>query len=205
MEETIEDINDIVLLLAIWGIEPILRDEIWQSYGYKKRPRKGHIWSKLFPKRFELDYWIKKEILTMGTIDVLNGIKNSNLSYDKKVLIGVGVIDQILAKTEHMLNKETFLQNVVSRFKSCSVCERSKFYEPFILEADEMSSQRAFARFLVGTITLLGTPPFTGELLMSREQITHIIERSTIKGKFRALLPEDKIQEYAEVIGQEVF
>lgn len=68
------DINDLVVFLAGTAMKPLLNDEIWQNYGYKKRPRKGNIWNRVFPKKFELENLITKEVLTMGLIDVLTGI-----------------------------------------------------------------------------------------------------------------------------------
>ena len=65
MENKITDINNLTLFLAVAGMKPLLNDEVWQCYGYKKRPKKGNIWNKIFPKMFELENFISKEILTM--------------------------------------------------------------------------------------------------------------------------------------------
>src|SRR3989344_2720433 len=83
------DINDLVLKLSVIGMKPLLDDEVWQCYGYKKIPKKGLIVSKMFPNK--LEDFITKEILTLGLIDVLNGIKKSNKTSDTKLLLSIGI------------------------------------------------------------------------------------------------------------------
>jgi len=71
MEHKTTDINDLVEYLASTAMRPLLDDEVWRAYGYKKRPKSGNILHKLFPDKFELEDFITKEVLTMGLIDVL--------------------------------------------------------------------------------------------------------------------------------------
>lgn len=94
------NVEDLVNRLAAAGMMPLLNDEIWQCYGYNKRPQKGNIWFKMFPKKFKLEKLIEKELLTMGLIDVLTGIKKSTETPETKLLIAVGVIDKFLFGTK---------------------------------------------------------------------------------------------------------
>jgi hypothetical protein len=87
MENKISDINDLVLFLTATAMKPLLNDEVWQCYGYRKRPKHGNIWNRIFPKMFELENFISKEILIMGLIDILNGIKKSREESDTKLLL----------------------------------------------------------------------------------------------------------------------
>jgi len=112
MENKITDINDLVLQIAVMAMRPVLNDDVLQCYGYKKKPKHGSMWDKIFPKMFALENFISQELLIMGLIDVLNGIKKSNETPDTKLLISIGVIDQFLTTTEHMFSSELFMKNL---------------------------------------------------------------------------------------------
>lgn len=204
MENKITDINDLVIFLTGTAMQPILNDEIWQKYGYKKRPRRGNIWSRLFPKKFELENLITKEILTMGLIDTLNGIKKSNVSLDNKLLIAIGVIDQTLSTTSHLFETRVFIENLLSTYKACSSCEKSKLHESFILKTKDILRKKDFAKFLVGTIALLGTLPFAEDLLLKSDYLKNVIDNATLENKLKVGLSEDKFQEYAKLLSEKI-
>ena len=155
MGNKITDINDLVLSLAVVARKPLLNDEVWQCYGYKKRPRQGNMWNKIFPKMFELENFISKEILTMGLIDVLNGIRKSTETSDTKLLISIGVVDQFLSTTKHMFSLDLFMENLFSTYASYLKSEKSKIHEPVILKSKDVLNKKDFAKFMVGTIKLL--------------------------------------------------
>lgn len=155
MSDKITDINDLVVFLAATAMKPLLNEEVWQCYGYKKRPIKGAIWTKLFPKKFALDNFISREVLTIGLIDMLNGIKKSDVPDDTKLLIAVGVVDQFLATTKNMFKTDDFMQNLFSAYASYLKGEKSKLHEPIILKSKDVLDKKDFAKFMVGTIKLL--------------------------------------------------
>jgi len=207
MENKISDINVLVLFLAVTATKPLLDDKVWQCYGYTKRPKHGDIWSKIFPKRFELEDFISREILTMGLIDVLNGIKKSQQKSDIKLLLSIGVIDHILSVTKHVFPPDLFMENLFSTYDSYLKSEKSKIYEPIILKAKNVLNERDFAKFIVGTIRL-----FTHEAddyLLNSDYIKSFIDKSDIEksAKERRLkisMSEEMYKKYVPLIEEKI-
>ena len=78
-------------------------------------------------------------------------------------------------------------------------------YTPFILKSKDILSKRDFAKFLVGVTTLLGTPPFSGDLLISSEYIKDLVEELTVEKRLIIEMPKDLFQEYATIMSEEIF
>jgi hypothetical protein len=199
MENKITNINDLVLFLVSTAVKPLLDDKIWQCYGYKKRPRHGNIWNKIFPKMFELENFITKEILTMGLIDVLNGVKKSAETSDIKLLISIGLVDQFLSTTEHMFSSDIFMENLFSTYASYLKSEKSKIHEPVILKAKDVLDKKDFAKFMVGTIKLL-TIEHTDDFLLKSDYIKDIIEKSSKENKSKVSMPNEMYKKYSPLL-----
>ena len=203
MENKTNDVNDLVLSLAATGMKPLLGDEIWQCYGYKKRPRKGNIWNRLFPKMFELENFISKEILTMGLIDVLNGIKKSAESADAKLLLAVGVVDQFLDTTKHLFPPDEFMQNLFSSYASYLKSDKSSLHVALILKAKDVLDKKDYARFMVGTIKLLATE-HRNDFLLKSDYIKNVIEKSETQNKLNISMPEEMYRKYAPLLEENI-
>lgn len=204
MEKKITDINDLALSLSGTAMRPLLTDEIWRNFGYKKRPKKGNIWSKLFPKKFELENLITKEILTMGLIDTLDGIKKSNKSTDTQLLISIGVVDRFLSVTKHLFYFPSFMENLFSTHSSFITCEKSRLHELFILRAKNILNKKHFVKFLVGITALLGTPPYTGNFLIKSDYIKEVVDNSPAENKLRIDILEETYEEYSHLIAEKI-
>jgi len=199
MDSKITDINDLVLNLTALAMRPVLNDEIWQCYGYRKKPKHGSIWDKFFPKIFALENFISKEILTMGLIDVLNGVKKSTETSDTKLLISVGVIDQFLSTTKHMFPVDSFMENLFSTYASYLKSEKSKIHEPVILKAKDILDKKDFAKFMVGTIKLLAIE-HTNDFLLKSDYIKGVIEKSGKENKLKISMPDEVYKKYVPLI-----
>lgn len=204
MEKKITDINDLVLFLSGTAMHPLLTDEIWQNFGYKKCPKKGNIWSKLFHKKFELENLITKEILTMGLIDTLDGIKKSNKSTDIQLLISIGVIDKFLSTTKHLFDSFSFMENLFSTYSSFTTCEKSRLHELFILKAKDILNKKHFAKFLVGITALLGTPPYADNFLIKSGYIKEVVDNSSAENKLKIDMPEETYKKYGRLISEKI-
>ena len=203
MENKIIDINNLVLFLAVTGMKPLLGNEVWRCYGYKKRPRHGAFLDKIFPKKFELENYISKEILTMGLIDVLNGIKKSTENTDIKLLLSIGVIDQVLATTKQMFSSESFMENLFSTYASYLISEKSKIHEPIILKAKVVLKKKDFARFLVGTIKLLAIE-HADDFLLKSDYIKDVIEKSSKENKLKISMPDEIYKKYLPLLEEKI-
>ncbi len=203
MENKFTDINDLVIFLAATSMKPLLNDEVWQCYGYNKRPRKGNIW-KMFPKKFELENFITKEILTMGLIDVLSGIKKSTEIPDTKLLISIGVVDQFLSTTKHMFSSDSFMENLFSTYASFLKIDKSKLHEPVILKAKDILDKKDFAKFMVGTIRLLAIE-HAEDFLLKSDCIKDVIEKSSIENKLKISMPDKIYKKYAALLSKKIF
>jgi len=203
MDNKITDINDLVLILTTLAIKPLLSDEVWQCYGYRKRPKHGNIWDKFFPKMFALENFISKEVLTMGLIDVLNGIKKSTETPDTKLLISVGVIDQFLSATKYMFPADSFMENLFSTYASYLKSEKSKIHEPIILKSKDVLDKKDFAKFMVGTIKLLAIE-HGDDYLIESDYIKSIIEKSAKNNKLKISISDEMYKKYVPLIEDKI-
>lgn len=204
MKNKTVDINDLVTYLTGTAMQPLLKNEIWQSYGYRKRPKKGAIWNKIFPNKFQLENFIATEILTMGLIDTLNGVKKSTKSHDTKLLISLGVVDQFLSTTEHMFNTSSFMENLFSSYASFLKQNKSKLHEPIILKAKEILDKKDFAKFMVGTIKLLAMTPYDGDYLIKSNYIMNLINKSTVKNKLKISMSDEMYKKYEPLLSKKI-
>ncbi|HBY58138.1 MAG TPA: hypothetical protein DEG96_09860 [Candidatus Atribacteria bacterium] len=203
MENKISDINDLVLFLAATAMKPLLNDEVWQCYGYAKRPKHGNVWNRIFPKMFELENFILKEILIMGLIDILNGIKKSEEESDTKLLLSIGVIDQFLSTTKHMFPSDSFMENLFSAYASYLKSEKSKIHVPVILKAKDVLNKKDFAKFMVGTIKLLAIE-HADDYLLKSDYIKSVIEKSAKENKLKISIPDEMYKKYVPLIEEKI-
>lgn len=199
MENKITDINNLVLFLAATAMKPLLDDEVWQCYGFRKRPKHGNIWNNIFPKMFKLENFISKEILIMGLIDVLNGVKKSTETSDTKLLISIGIVDQFLSTTKHMFPSDLFMENLFFAYVSYLKSEKSKIHEPVILKAKDVLNKKDFAKFMVGTIKLL-LDAHTGDFLLKSDYFKDLIEKSSKENKLKISMPDEMYKKYLPLI-----
>lgn len=202
--DKITDINDLVLFLASTAMKPLLDDEIWQVYGYDKRPKIGNIWHKMLPKKFALEDFITKEILTLGLIDVLNGIKKTKKSSEEKLLLSLGVMDQFFTTTEHMFASDSFMDNLLSTYASYINSDKSKLHEPLILKSKEILDKKNFAKFMVGTIKLLGISGNNEDYLLKSSYLKDVIENSSLENKLNLSMSEEKYKKYGEILSTHI-
>lgn len=203
MENKITDINDLVLNLAVMAMKPVLNDEVWQCYGYRKKPKHGSVWDKFFPKMFALDNFISKEILTMGLIDVLNGIKKSTEAPDTKLLISVGVVDQFLSTTKHMFPSDLFMENLFSAYASYLKSEKSKIHEYSILKSKDVLDKKDFAKYMIGTIKLLAME-HTDDFLLKSDYIKSFVEKSFKENKLSISMSDEMYKKYVPLIDEKI-
>lgn len=203
MSKTI-DVNDLVEYLAGTAMRPLLDDEVWRAYGYKKRPKSGSAWHKLLPDKFELEDFITKEVLTMGLIDVINGIKKSKVTSDEKLLISLGVLDQFITTTKHMFDPDSFMNNLLSSYDSYTKCDKSKVHEPIIIKSKDILNKKNFAKFMVGTITLLGTSPHDGDYFLKSSILKDTINNATFENKLKLSIPEEMYRRYGEMLSKHI-
>ena len=209
MENKNGNVNELVMFIAATAMKPLLSDGIWQCYGYKRRPRHGNIWNKIFPKTFELENFISKEILTMGLIDILNGIKKSEIPSDTKLLVAVGVVDRLLSTTKHLFTLDLFMQNLFSTYASFLKSDKSKLHEPIIVKATDILSKKDFAKFTVGTIKLLTDSPLleierSNDFLLKSDYIKDVVEESSKEGEMKIFMTGEVYKKYAPLLETEI-
>lgn len=198
------DINDLVEYLAATAMRPLLDDEVWRAYGYNKRPKSGSVWHKMFPDKFELEDFITKEVLTMGLIDTLNGVKKSKLSFDEKLLVSLGVLDQFISTTKHMFGPDSFIDNLMTSYASYVKNDKSKVHEPVILKSKDVLNKKNFTKFMVGTITLLGISPHEGDYFLKSSVLKDTIDNTTFENKLKISMPEEMYKRYTELLSSQI-
>lgn len=204
MEYKTTDINDLVLFLAATAMKPLLEDDIWKYYGYRKRPRSGNMWHKMLPDKFALEDFITKEILIIGLVDILNGIKKSNTTSEEKLLLSLGVVDQFYTTTEHMFSLDEFMENLFSTYTSYIKGDKTKLHVPLILKSKDILNKKDFAKFMVGTTRLLGIYELNGDYLVKSEYIKEAIDNSTIENKLKISMPEGIYKKYGDKLSKQI-
>jgi len=195
MENKSRDINSIIDHIAGIGASLLFTDEIWQCYGYKKRPQRGSIWYEIFPNKYKLDRFLEKELLTIGLIDVLNGIKKSTISPDAKLLLSAGVTDKFLLSTRHIISPDSFLKNLFFTYDSVAKNNESKIHELFILKANNTLGKKDSAKFLVGTIQLFATK-HDDYILLDNDHIKSTIEKYFQENGYDLSISNEKREKY---------
>ncbi len=197
-------LNDLVLYLTGMAMRPVLDDELWKTYGYNKRPKSGSVFHKMMPDKFELEDYITKEVLTMGLIDILNAVKKSNKPSDEKLLIAFGVVDQFLETTKHMFTSDSFMDDLQSSYASYVECDKAKIHQPWIIKSKDKLNKKNFAKFMVGTITLLGTETHGGDFFLNTSILKDTIDNSTVDEKLKVSLPEEKHKKYLDLLENQI-
>jgi hypothetical protein len=178
MSDEITDINVLVAYITKAAIAPIFDDEIWQCYGYKKRPKYGSVLVKFFPKLFRLKEFISKQILIMGIIDVINAINKSSKDIDTKTSISVGVIDKIIFSGQDFFDLYSFLDNdFLPNYKLYQEKTKIEFSHHIILAAKQVLSKNEVAKVICGTAILLDTR-LGKDLLIKSDFIKKIVNAS---------------------------
>lgn len=203
MENKIADINDLVWFLAVTAMRPLQDDELWRCYGYKKWPKHGKIWEKIVPKMFVLENFISKEILTMGVIDVLNGVKKSTEVPDTKSLISIGVVDQFLSTTKDMFSSDLFMEHLFSTYASCLKTEKSEIPVPIMSRAVDILDKKDFPRFVFGTIKWLGIE-HADDFLLKSDYIKGVIEKSSKENKLKISMSDETYKKYVPLIEEKI-
>jgi len=90
-KKTIE-INSLLDILSGLSVRSIFDDDLWKIYGFRRRPRTFII--NFFPSKKLYIRLIKRDIISMGIIDIINGIKKSNIDKNTKVIIAMGVLNR---------------------------------------------------------------------------------------------------------------
>jgi len=203
MENKIADINDLVSFLALTSMTPLQNDELWQCYGYKKWPSHGKIWERIFPKRYELENYILKEILTMGLIDVLNGVKKSREAPDIKLRISIGVVDQFLSITRDLFPSDLFMENLFPTYASYLKSEKSKIHLPVIAKAQAILNKKNYVKFTFGTLRLfaMGT---SDDFVVKSDYVRDVIEKSSKGSKLTISMSDEMYKKYVPLIEEKI-
>lgn len=198
-------LNDLVLYLSAMAMKPVLDNELWKVYGYSKRPKSGSVFHKMFPDKFELEDYITKDVLTMGLIDILNAIKKSSKSSEEQLLIAFGVVDQFTETTKHMFPSDDFIDYLLSSYSSYVEGDKAKIHEPWIIKSKDKLNKKNFAKYMVGTITLLGTETHNGDFFLDTSILKNTINNSVIDEKLKVSLSEDKHKKYIDLLSSHIF
>ncbi len=195
------DINDVVDNLAAYSVKPVLDDNLWTYFGYKKRPKRGAIFSKLVPEKHELENFILQQVITMSIIDTLFGIKHSKLDEKDKLLLAVGLLDRTIKATKHMISPDDFVANLIDLYEKYLKSDKNKIYAPVIAKSKKQLSKKNFAKFMVGT-TYIFSHRNEGHCFLDSDIVTKNINKYK---KLENKLQIDKsVDKYVETLLEKV-
>ncbi len=181
MKTPCPDIKELINFLGNAILKPVLSKDLWQCYDYKKLPNTSFIRSKLFPRSFSLDEYITREVIIMGLIDVVNGINESSLKREKKLLLMGEIVSQFINTEKYLYCEYQFLKNFLSAYISYVEGDKNELYKPILLRAKNNLKLKYFSRFTVGTIKLLKHQKDSH--LISIDYIRELVEEPLINEK----------------------
>ena len=130
--------------------EFLLDDETWKLFGYKKRPKRGAIFSRLFPKKYELDNFIFRHFFILGVIDVLNGIKKSKQSYYNKTIVILNFFEEVDVLSKNTDCLTDLLKDLPTAYDIYKESNPKNLYEPYLSKSENVLGSTNSARFLIG-------------------------------------------------------
>lgn len=201
--ERIADINDLVSYLTAKGTKPLLYDEIWKCYGFKKRPSHKSKLNSLLGKNFDLENNIIKEVLTMGLVDIINGIRKSKESRVTKLLITLGVIDQFLSMTKNVIIPDQLIESFLYTYENYRANSKTDLHALIVYKIKNKLNKRDFLKFLAGTEKLLALKA-NGDFLIKSDYITKIIENSYKYRKLNLMMTGDEYEKYSSLIKERI-
>lgn len=198
------DINELANSLAVMAMTPLLDNNLWQCYGYSKRPKHGSVFEKLFPDKFELENYITKEVLTMGLIDVFNGIKKSSKTPEDKIFMSMGLIDIFLFTTKHLYSYDSFLEHLFEAYDDYLKSDKDKLHISSLLKAREVLDKKNSAKYLVGTTMIFSHDTHTEDFLVNSERVKELIDDTSLDGKLKISMPKEILDKYVHLISTKI-
>ena len=203
MNETV-DINDTIDLLTGTAMQILISDEIWRQFGFDKRPRRGRVWYRIFPLRYRLEEYIFRELAAMVVVDLIYGINKSNLLFDTKLLLSIGIIDRFFEATSHMFSNQTFFEGIISTYSSFLGSSRTKLHESHLLKALDFLDEEELQKYTIGIVSLIGTPIFTGSYFIMFDDVIDMIENRTFVNTLHLNMSEELYDHYAHQISDKM-
>lgn len=200
MKKDLADINDLVSFLAMTSTKLVLEDELWQHFGYNRRPKRGRIWYKLLPKKFRLEKLIANEIFMMGLIDIIIGTQMSSASKETKTLILVGVFDRFILSTAGLVDGSRFMGELFVSYESHKGSDKMNLHQPIISRSKGVLGEKDFAKYVIGIMKLVGTPQYLGSYLLNTEYITEVINDSALENSLTVDISRELADEYAHLV-----
>lgn len=102
-------INEDTISLAGLISRAVVNDYHWKAFGYKSRPKRGNFFRKFIDESLlAKEDFIIKELLLLATIDVIESIRKSKVSYEDKLLYTTGMMAHLFIP---LLQSKIFLKH----------------------------------------------------------------------------------------------
>jgi hypothetical protein len=202
-KERIVDINELVLHITARGTGPLMLDEVWRCYGFKRKPSYKKLLTRIFRKSCELENYIIKEVLIMGLVDIINGIRKSRESRATKLLISLGVIDQFISMTKHIITPDHLLESLLYTYESYLVTDKQNLRSLIVYQARNKLRKQDFVKFMEGTDKLLALKS-NGDFLVKSDQIKEVIENSYKDKKLDISMSVEEYEKYSSFIKEKI-
>jgi len=179
----------------------ITDDDLWKNYGYKKRPKRGLIFSKFFKKQTELENHIVKVVIAMSFIDLIKALNKSKLDKTEKLALLMLVTDRVNAVTKQILPTDEIVQFTIEKYEECEKNNTKEICLPFTRE--KSLSKNNFAKFMAGTISMFSTQKLD-YFLMDSEQLVkryNKIDKLSEEYKLKDLKNEEYTKTWDKIIG----
>ncbi|MEK7761207.1 MAG: hypothetical protein AAB433_06485 [Nitrospirota bacterium] len=201
MKENSNDVNDISLYLSALACSAAIKEELWRSFGYKRRPRHGKFFLRFLNKeKLAVENFILREATALAFIDVLAGIKQNVASQDDRVLLLVGTSLHLCTTMDQVFENEKYLE-----YLKASIHEyrhRPNLPSTFVKRAGAHFEIKKFPKFLAGVVRLIAlhvsssSPGVKGFLLDQAFLKSYLADKSPLVGTIDVAVDKGTSEEH---------
>lgn len=194
-----DNINKHTLYLSGLIAGAIVKDEHWKIFGFKKRPKRGKLFEKFVNQsKLAKEKFLIKELSLLSTIDVVEAIKNKDITEEDKLLYIIGVLSQLFLPLSQskIFNDDNdfigFLRNGIRAYSNQNLTDA------FSLRAKKLVDKDSVKILISGYIIATALSNKEEGLILDRNMIAQEILPLGPEEKLNFSSDKDKLKIYAE-------
>jgi hypothetical protein len=210
MSQDSKEVNDTAVFLAAQAFTPILADELWQDFGYEKRPRHGKFFNKFFDKdKLAVEHFIVREMTALAFLDIVAAVRNVVGPKEDQVLILVGTALHLCATMDQVFDSESYFDYLAKAIKTYA--GSGDPHETTLSRASACFDLQRFPKFLAGMVRLVALRAGSvaagkKTLIINRQFIeSYLVQHLPVTGKIGSSATREVVDQYIRVFMEQVW
>lgn len=198
------DINKIVDIGAGMCFEIVLRDDIWRSFSYKGKPRRGKIFNSLIPKRqLATELFLIQELICLNFAIIFKALYSNYFAYHNKLdfdewkirgtmnegPIVIGILERIWHHKVYE-NLDDFINQIIISVRKYQIESFEENVNYFVDRFSEVNTHLSKEIILFGSIYLFRASNFARTLNAKVKEDRDFFSSNPPKGKLNISLGE---------------